>query len=86
MGKIIAHTYRIGALTTGMYGTIQNWHAGLNNGINQMTNGKLEEMVKAAPAIVQPAIELLPYALIVYAAMELGGRMLGNRQVSIQRK
>ena len=51
-----------------------------------MTNGKLEEMVKAAPAIVQPAIELLPYALIVYAAMELGGRMLGNRQVSIQRK
>ena len=84
MGRIAEQLYKVGALTTGLYGTTQGWQMRINDGINKMTNGSLDNLVHNAATFIQPMVELAPYALTLYAAMELGGRALAKRKLTVQ--
>ena len=84
MGKITEQLYKISALSTGLYGSAQGWHHTVSGEVNRITNGGLDSIVQHTPALVQPVVEIAPYALLLYTAMELGGRMLAKRKLTVK--
>lgn len=84
MGRIAEALYKVSALSTGLYGSTQGWHDSVNRGVNNISNGSLDSIVNATPAFVQPVVEMAPYALLLYTAMELGGRVLSKRKLTVQ--
>lgn len=85
MGRFLAHVYNVGALATGLYGSAQGWAASLNQTINQASDGGLDKIVAQTPALVQPAVEYLPYGLALYGIMKVGERVISNRKITVQR-
>ncbi|MEK6984115.1 MAG: hypothetical protein AABX33_06075 [Nanoarchaeota archaeon] len=75
MGIILSNIYEVSVLTTGLYGMTKDWHLRFANRLNKISEGRLESILQKTPRIVQPVAEIAPYALTLYTAMELGGRI-----------
>ena len=84
MGRIAEQLYKLSVLSTGLYGSTQGWHNTVGREINRITDGGLDSIVQHTPALVQPVVEMAPYALLLYTAMELGGRMLAKRKLNVK--
>ena len=76
--------YKITALSGAMYGAYHGLHQNLYRGANAVTNGTLDDIVRwfgPLQPVAQTAAELIPYALITYALMQVvGNRIAGSKR------
>ena len=84
MANYEAGLWKYGALMTGLYGASHDWYLKLNAGINGLTDGTLEKIIRSASNPIPTLTELAPYGLLMLLAVEIGAKKLKNKpQVQI---
>ncbi len=81
MGFVLQNLCEITLLGAGVYGATRGWNSQLADRIHRISDGRLEEIADMAPKYMRPlvykSIDVLPYTVAVYCAVNAGGKLAG---------
>lgn len=79
MGLIISQLYKVGTMTGGCLGVAIGVNKHISNGLYGFVGTNIEDIVNSFPFFLQglarTPIEVVPYALALYAIYEGGGKL-----------